>query len=107
LTPTFSTFLALSTAKVLLHPSAVTPPHCRCLLVSDLQEELHTQQAFYWQHYLANRIKEAAEQGQGVALEAATVAAGPGSQVTSAAAAAAAVAVGAAGGITKQQQQQQ
>lgn len=30
-----------------------------------LQEELHTQQAFYWQHYRANRIKEAAEAAGG------------------------------------------
>jgi hypothetical protein len=25
-----------------------------------LQDELHTQQAYYWQHYRTNRIKEAA-----------------------------------------------
>eukprot|EP00775_Hariotina_reticulata_P012792 gene12792-12920_t len=42
-----------------------------------VMEELHTQQAFYWQHYLANRIKEAAEQGQGVALKAAAGTATP------------------------------
>lgn len=32
-----------------------SPAHCHCL-----QDELHTQQAFYWQHYRTNRIKEAA-----------------------------------------------
>jgi hypothetical protein len=28
-----------------------------------VQDELHTQQAFYWQHYRTNRIKEAAGTG--------------------------------------------
>ena len=32
---------------------------CACA-VYHLQEEVHTQQAFYWQHYRTNRIKEAA-----------------------------------------------
>jgi len=38
--------------------------HFRQAIASpQVMDELHTQQAFYWQHYRTNRIKEAADAG--------------------------------------------